>query len=206
MELEKAFSRIEEIHGLVIRGEVFRGYRAMPVACTGLLAVCAMLIAERFLTNLSGQGCVVYWSTVALFGLGLCTADLILTNLHRGSLVLRRQTLAVLGQFAPCLLAGAILAVAFCRSEQAGVGLLPGLFGICFGLGILASRPFLPRSIGWVGVWYLISGSVPILFLDLGRFSHVAMAVIFGIGQILAAAVIARDGVRQQCDLRIGGR
>lgn len=205
MELEKAFSRIEEIHGLVIRGEVFRGYRAMPVACTGLLAVCAMLIAGRFLPNLSGQGCVVYWSLVALFGLGLCTADLILTNIHRGSLVLRRQTLAVLGQFAPCLLTGAILAVAFFRSEQAVIGLLPGLFGICFGLGILASRPFLPRSIGWVGLWYLLSGAVPLLFMDPVRFSHLTMAIIFGVGQVLAAAVIARDVVRQRCNLSAGG-
>ena len=50
MELEKAFSRIEEIHGLVVRGEVFRGYRAMPVACTGLMAVCAMLASSLSVT------------------------------------------------------------------------------------------------------------------------------------------------------------
>ena len=200
MELEKAFSRIEEIHGLLTKGEVFRGYRAMPVASTGLLAICGTLVAERFLAQMSTTGFVLYWGAIALLGLSLCTADLLLENLHRGSLVLRRQTLVVLGQFAPNLLVGAILGLAFCRLQHADVRLLPGLWGLCFGLGIFASRPFLPRAIGWVALWYLSSGAGVLLFLSGGQFSNRSMAIVFGVGQVLAATVIARDAVRQHAD------
>jgi len=200
MELEKAYSRIEEIHGLLTKGEVFRGYRAMPVASTGLLAICGTLIADRFLAAMSSTSFVLYWGAIALLGFSLCTADLLLENLHRGSLVLRRQTLVVLGQFAPNLLVGAILGLAFCRLEQADVRLLPGLWGLCFGMGILASRPFLPRAIGWVGLWYLGSGATTLLFLSTASLSNRSMALIFGVGQVLAAAVIVRDASRQRAE------
>ena len=47
MELRDALTQISEIRHQMARTEVFRGYRALPVAFSGVLAVLAAL-AQRF--------------------------------------------------------------------------------------------------------------------------------------------------------------
>ena len=47
MELQKAISQISEIHAQVLRSEVFRGYRAVPMAITGGLAIAVAAICRR---------------------------------------------------------------------------------------------------------------------------------------------------------------
>ena len=70
--------------------------------------------------------------------------------------------------------------------------MLPGLWAILFGLGVFASRRVLPRGTVVVGAWYLLAG---ILCLSLRKqqqdfgFAR-QMAVTFGGGQLLAAAVL----------------
>jgi hypothetical protein len=41
MELQRAITQISEIHAQVLRNELFRGYRAVPVAITSGLALVA---------------------------------------------------------------------------------------------------------------------------------------------------------------------
>jgi hypothetical protein len=69
--------------------------------------------------------------------------------------------------------------------------MLPGLWSILFGLGIFASYRLLPRATFWVGVHYLVAGSFCLAWAQ-GEyaFSPLAMAIPFGIGQLLAAAII----------------
>ena len=53
------------------------------------------------------------------------------------------RTRQVVGQFLPSLIAGAIISASFVRLSPTLVPLLPGLWAICFGIGIFASRPYL---------------------------------------------------------------
>ena len=69
-----------------------------------------------------------------------------------------RRTRQVVGQFLPSLIAGAIISASFVRLMPALVPLLPGLWAICFGIGIFASRPYLPRASGWVALFYYAAG------------------------------------------------
>jgi hypothetical protein len=69
--------------------------------------------------------------------------------------------------------------------------MLPGLWQIVFSLGIFASCRSLPRPMFAAGVWYLATGLASLAFANGGyAFSPYAMAVPFGIGQILFAIVL----------------
>ena len=101
----------------------------------------------------------------------------------------------------PCLIAGGLLTYVLWATAPGALWLLPGLWAILFGLGVLASRPLLPPRTEWVGMWYLLSGLGAICFsARLGRFSPWLMDVPFGVGQTAAAAVLywtlERDGER----------
>ena len=69
--------------------------------------------------------------------------------------------------------------------------LLPGLWAICFGIGIFACRPYLPRASGWVALFYYAAG-FGLLWIASGvePLSGWWVGGTFGIGQLLAAAVL----------------
>src|SRR5439155_1012485 len=98
----------------------------------------------------------------------------------------RRQTRIVLRQFLPCLLAGAVATAALVRPERRdwAVSLLPGLWALVFGLGTVASLPYLPRPAGLVAAWYLFAGVV-LLHLALEPVpSGWSVGLPFGLGQV----------------------
>jgi hypothetical protein len=66
---------------------------------------------------------------------------------------------------------------------------LPGLWAMVFGLGIFASRPYLPRTTGWVALYYLTAGA---LLLALTREASSAWEVggTFALGQLGTAAAL----------------
>jgi hypothetical protein len=69
--------------------------------------------------------------------------------------------------------------------------MLPGLWQIVFSLGIFASCRSLPRPMLAAAVWYLACG-LAVLALANGSaaFSPLAMALPFGIGQLLIAVIL----------------
>ena len=94
-------------------------------------------------------------------------------------------------RFIPCLAAGAMLTFVFYQSLKIYLWMMPGLWAVCFSLGVFASRTLLPRGIALVGGYYLLAGC---MCLTLARgptaFSPWAMGLTFGVGQLLAAAVL----------------
>jgi len=103
----------------------------------------------------------------------------------------RRRTRRVIGRLLPSLLAGAIVTVCFAHLSAALVPLLPGLWAICFGIGIFASRPYIVRASGWVALYFYVMG-VALLWTARGPETLSAWAVggTFGVGQLLTAAVL----------------
>ena len=79
------------------------------------------------------------------------------------------------------------------QSAPASVWMLPGLWQLFYSLGIFATCRLLPRSMSAVAVFYALSGLVT-LTLAQGEWalSPLAMGIPFGVGQLLAAAVLYR--------------
>ncbi|MHB1559624.1 MAG: hypothetical protein ACYC61_19420 [Isosphaeraceae bacterium] len=193
MELREALTQITEIRLQLARTEVFRGYRAMPVAFSGVVALIAGLIQAATIAAPGEQigPYLALWIGAAAVSALAAVVEMLIRARIAGSRLTRELTWLALEQFCPSLIAGALLTIVLVRVAPESVWMLPGLWQIVFSLGIFASCRLLPRATWWVGVFYLAAGlSVLTLARGDAALSPWAMAVPFGAGQGLAAAVL----------------
>ncbi len=193
MELREALTQITEIRLQLARTEVFRGYRAMPVAFSGAVALIAGLIQAAAIADPVERigPYLALWIGAAAVSALAAGLEMLIRARIAGSRLTRELTWLALEQFCPSLIAGALLTIVLVRVAPESVWMLPGLWQIVFSLGIFASCRLLPRATWWVGVFYLAAGlSVLTLARGDAALSPWAMAVPFGAGQWLAAAVL----------------
>jgi hypothetical protein len=186
----EALDRIGEIHRHVARGEVYRGYRPLPVAASGLVGFAAAGLQSRLGLAPDPIAYVVFWAVVAAIAAALGSIEIVVNYLWRETPFERRKTRLVVGQFVPSVFAGAVVTVALVRLEPGLVRLLPGLWAALFGVAIFAARPYLPRATGWVGLAYLGAGAWLLVTAGAGTPSPWAVGGVFGTGQMLAALVL----------------
>ncbi len=190
MDVGRALAQIAEIHQQIAKGEVYRGYRSLPVAASGLIGIAAAALQPRLIAGHDPIAFVGYWSAVALVA-GVVGVSEIAYNYAREDDTDRRRTRCVVGQVLPSLLGAAAITGSFLKLSAALVPLLPGLWAICFGIGVFASRPYLPRTSGYVALFYYAAGVV-LLWRAQGpeNLSGWWVGGTFGIGQLLAALVL----------------
>jgi hypothetical protein len=198
MDLSRALGQLADIHQQIAKGEIYRGYRSVPVAASGLIGMAAAWAQAPGLGENDPVGFVLYWSAIAGCAALVGTSEIIYNYLVRDDRADRRRTRQVVGQFLPSIVAGAIVTVSLVHLSAALVPLLPGLWAICFGLGIFASRPYLPRASGWVALFYYVAG-IGLLWVARGPEPLRAWWVggTFGTGQLLAAFVLFWNLERQ---------
>ena len=190
MEVDDALERISEIHEHLSRTEVYRGYRAIPLALTGVTALVAAGVQPFVIGRSTGLSFVVFWSVVAALSVLIAGGGILRSYLFEESQTARRRTRAAGGQLVPALFAGAVVTIPIAGSGSEGIVWLPGLWAIFFGLGIFASRPYLPRAIGWVALFYVMAGAGMLLMADQSTtLSPWGMGLTFGIGQIVTGVI-----------------
>jgi len=191
MDLSRALGQLADIHQQIAKGEIYRGYRSVPIAASGLIGMAAAWAQAPGLGVNDPVGFVLYWTSIAGCAALVGTSEIIFNYVVRDDRADRRRTRQVVGQFLPSVLAGAIITVSLVHLSAALVPLLPGLWAICFGLGIVASRPYLPRASGWVALFYYVAG-IALLWFARGPEPLRAWWVggTFGTGQLLAAFVL----------------
>jgi hypothetical protein len=105
--------------------------------------------------------------------------------------VTRPNTILAIGQFLPCIVAGGLLMFVLFYRVPDSLWMLPGLWSILFSLGVFASWRLLPKATFWIAVYYLIAGILCLMFAQGEHaFSPWAMALPFGVGQLLAAGTL----------------
>ena len=191
MDVSRALTQIAEIHQQIAKGEVYRGYRSVPVAASGVIGLVAAALQPRNIAAQDPTAFVVYWSIVAGIAGLVGISELAYNYVVREDVADRRRTRRVIGQFLPGLLAAVAVTGSFVHLSPTLVPLLPGIWAICFGIGVFASRPYLPRASGFVALFYYAAG-IALLWRARGIESLAAWWVggTFGIGQLLAALVL----------------
>lgn len=189
MDFPRALTQIAEIHQQIAKGEIYRGYKPLPIAASGMVGPLAALLQPA--GAVQPVGFVEYWTAIAVLA-GLVGVSEIAFNyvVHEGASG-RRRTRRVVGQFVPGVVGAAILTAGFVHVSPDLVALLPGVWAICFGIGIFSSRPYLPRRSGLVALFYFAAGSVLLWTADLHAPLHGwGVGITFGVGQLLGAAVL----------------
>jgi hypothetical protein len=189
MDVPRALDQIAEIHQQLAKGEIYRGYRSLPVALSGLTGAGAAVIAGGRARD--SAAFVQYWVVVALIAACVGFSEIAYNYVMHDSSSGRRRTRCVLGQFLPAIGAAAALTVILVRVDSRLVALLPGLWAVCFGLGIFSSRPYLPRLSGAVALFYAAAGAYLLSSAQLGAAPGPwSVGATFGAGQLLSAAVL----------------
>jgi len=191
MDIPRALAQIEQIHEQLAKGEVYRGYRSLPLAVSGVIGIVAAWFQPQAVAEHDPVAFVLYWVGVAAVAGFLGVSEIVYNYVVHDDARARRRTRLVVGQFLPSLLAGAIVTASFVHLSAALVPLLPGLWAICFGVGTFASRPYLPRASGYVALFYYAAGVV-LLWIARGPEPLAGWWVggTFCAGQILAALVL----------------
>ena len=192
-DLDKALQDITAIRSQMARGAEFRGYGPMTVAATGVLAVIAAGVQARWLPDPADDAFryLMLWLATAALSVFLIGVEMVARTRRIHSGLADEMIHAATEQFMPAGVAGVLLTVVVVHFTPESLWMLPGLWQIVFSLGIFASCRSLPRSMFVAAAWYLAAG-LAVLALANGAhaFSPLAMAVPFGIGQLLIAVVL----------------
>lgn len=200
MEYSKALAQISEIHAHLDRAEVYRGFRAIPVAISGAVGIAAAVVVQYTSVANDPFALVRYWIGVGVCCAAIAGVESAVNYARHEDAFSRRRTRRTLGQFVPALAVGVALAILLPRAGEQFVPLLPGLWALAFGLGLFAARPYLPRATGWIGLWYLAAGCLWMALPVEGvQFFSWAVGGTFGAGQLLGALVLLRN-VERSCD------
>ena len=190
MDVSRALTQIAEIHQQMAKAEVYRGYRSVPVAASGVIGIVAATVQPRY-AGADPGAFVAYWVGVAAIAAVVGSSEIVYNYAAREDTAARRRTRQVIGQFLPSLVAAAIVTGSFLRLSPGLVPVLPGLWAICFGIGVFASRPYLPRASGFVALFYYAAGGA-LLWRAHGpeSLSGWWIGATFGVGQLLTALVL----------------
>jgi hypothetical protein len=193
MELSEALRQISDIRLQMTRGEVYRGYRSIIVAASGLLALLASAIQPGWVPSPEEDlgRYLGLWVGVALASLVTAGVEMARRAWVAGPGLARRMTLRAAEQFLPCVAVGALLTACIARSSPHVAWMLPGLWALVFSLGVFASHRLLPRQVVWVGAHYALCGCACLLWGQGDRaYAPWQMAVTFGGGQLLGATIL----------------
>ena len=194
-DLHQALADISAIRGQMARGTLFRGYGPAALATTGLLAVLAALAQAAWLPDAVSEigSYLALWIATALLSVAIVAIEAVRRSRQAHGGLADDMIQAAAEQFLPSAIAGVLLTWVICRYAPHSIWMLPGLWQIVYSLGIFASCRLLPRATFWVAVFYLGTGLAVLTAGDgQSALSPWAMGVPFGVGQLLAAAVLYR--------------
>ena len=77
-------------------------------------------------------------------------------------------------------------------------GLLPGVWCVCYAMGLIASRAMVPRGVLAVAGLFGAAGSALLFAQDVNALRWWVMPATFGIGQLVIGALVLRDDVLHQ--------
>jgi hypothetical protein len=193
MQLQNALLEIAEIRERMVSAQVFRGYRAQAAAFSGVLALAAAAVQGRIVPDPLGDvwAYVQLWTVVAAISAAVTAADLVVRWIRDDSARERVRILSAVRALAPCLVTGALATAVVVRFSPELAWMLPAIWALLFAQGLFASTPLLPRSSWWVGGYYVAMGLVVLAWgRDGASLAGWTMAMTFGVGQLLAAAML----------------
>jgi hypothetical protein len=203
-DLNQALIEIAAIRSQIVRTAEFRGYGPVTVAITGLVAIASAELQARVFPAAAHEAAtyLTLWITTAAIATTLIAFEMVLRSRTIHSGLAQEMILHAVEQLVPSGVAGILVTVVLLRVAPDSIWILPGLWQILFSLGVFASARFLPRAVFAVAAWYLIAGLICLSWAATDRtLSPWMMGLPFGIGQLLAAAILQWSETKQSFNL-----
>ena len=180
-----AEERLRYIRDVMARSDAFTAVPGWGMVGMGALALCAAGVASM---QSSAEAWIGVWLLAAVLAVGLGAATLV-RKARRRQVPLesgagRRFVLSLL----PPMVAGGVLTLAVWRVEA--VVLLPGLWLLLYGAGVVTGGAFSVRPVPLMGLAFMLLGSVALLLPF--SWATISMALGFGGLHLLFGLWIAR--------------
>jgi hypothetical protein len=202
-DVSRAVEEIAAIHAHLAAREIYRGWRSVPVALSGLVGIGAALVLTvrqpvHAGTLIPGMGLpdadawtfLRTWFAVGICAMGAGSAEIAWHYTRHASDLERRRTRVVMGQILPALMIGLVVPIALVRLDPAFVAAAPGLWAICFGLAIVSARACLPPASVWAAAYYMTAGTLLLVIAGPGIPAPWTVGATFGVGQGLVALLL----------------
>ena len=191
--LNEALAEISAIRSQIARETEFRGYGPVTVTATGLLALIAAGLQAWLLPDPTANtfAYLLLWLLTAMISVILIGIEMVARTRRVHSGLADEMIRAATEQFSPAGVAGGLTSLVLFRYAPQSLWMLPGLWQIFFSLGLFAACRSLPRPMRAAAAWYLVAGLANLAFAsEANALSPWAMALPFGIGQFLIAALL----------------
>jgi len=196
VDVTRALADLDEVRTRLAAVQRFRGLSAAAAVASGLGALACGLVQLAVAPHPGAGGesadrYVAIWATCLIAALalnyGAVAAWLVRNWSSRSRTELRTAAITILPAVAA---GGAFTAALMARGE---IGLLPGTWALCYGLGLLAARGMLPRGASAVAIFFAAVGSALLFAPATNALAWWVMPLTFGCGQSAIGALIARD-------------
>ncbi|GAC1571711.1 MAG: hypothetical protein NVS3B7_02080 [Candidatus Elarobacter sp.] len=200
MDVTRAIADLDEVRSRLASVQRFRGLSGPAALASGLAALGTGLVQ---LTTVpvprsaeDGARYVAIWIACLAFALALNYGAVAVWLARNWSSRTRNQLRTAGMTILPSIVAGgAFTAAMLARGE---VGLLPGTWATCYGLGLLASRSMLPRGVAAVAVGFASTGAVLLFAPGTNALAWWVMPLTFGFGQVAIGALITGDEAKRE--------
>jgi hypothetical protein len=191
-DLHKALGDISNIRRQVAHSTEFHGYGPATLAATGLLAVAAAAAQALWLPDPANHTAsyLSIWTWTAALSATVIAVEMYARTRRIHSGLADEMIRMAVEQFLPSVGVGGLVTLVLERFVPGAMWMLPGLWQVIFSLGIFSSCRFLPRPVAAAGAWYLLTGLISLALGDNRALSPWAMAIPYGAGQLMVAAIL----------------
>ena len=212
-EQERAEEHLRTIRRLMERGTIYRAISAPTALVGGLLSLAAsgIWVGSPIQDSRFHFSFLLLWMVVFLLTAATNTLFIVLGARKRNEPVFSASMKAAFTALAPAFLTAAILTLLFvvAASDPLNEATLGITWAICYGLGLLATSHFAPRSLTLLGWAFLISGLTAVVVVRFASNSLIwtlidthtvfFMAATFGLFHLIyAACAWPRAGAAQE--------
>lgn len=197
MEVSRALADLEEVRSRLVSVQRFRGLSGGAALASGTAAI-AIGIYQFFAlphpeSAIEASRFVTMWIACLVFALAINYGAILLWVARNWTLRARCELQTVGMTIAPAIAAGGVLTAALLNRHLDG--LLPGVWCVCYSIGLIASRAMVPRGVLAVAALFGAAGSALLFAQDVSALRWWVMPATFGIGQLLIGAMILGDEV-----------
>ncbi len=197
MEVSRAIADLEEVRTRLAAVQRFRGLSGGAAFASGIAAIGSGVIQAASVpqpaTPADGARYVTIWIACLVCSLAVNYGAIVMWLARHWSVRSRVELKTVGMTILPSIVAGGLFSAVFVARGE--LGLLPGMWCLCYALGLIASRAMAPPSIGWVAAFFAASGAALLFAPGNNALAWWAMPATFGIGQIVIGVLVARDSL-----------
>ncbi len=200
MEVSRAIADLEEVRTRLAAVQRFRGLSGGAAFASGVAAIGAGLIqASSTATPVSQADDTRYltiWIACLVCSLAVNYGAIVLWLARHWSVRSRVELKTVGMTILPSIVAGGLFTAVFITRGE--LGLLPGMWCLCYALGLIASRAMAPPGIGWIAALFAASGAALLFAPGSNALAWWVMPATFGIGQIIIGVLVSRAAVEME--------